>query len=901
MRRLWVLSALLLAAGCASSLAPREESVAALRVDDAALTFDQGSARLALASGQAFSIALASFGRGTPAPLDTGVPRCEGGTVHVVRETTLGVDEWWTSLGAHLEHGVTVSTRPEGPGPLLFDLDVEGLSARSIDGRSVALLDGEAQVAEYGGLVVLDATGRDLPASMTAIEGGIRIRVDDRDASYPLVVDPFVLAVETTFPNASGVALSADGSVAAIIVPGGTVTPGVLTVYRRSGTTWTQDFQFTGTLSFGAAVALSPAGDVVAALDQVGAMGGVHLYAWRSTGPMAWSTIPSVTGNFQRGLAIGGNTAFVGVSPSGIAPVTIGASTLTVNPTLAVGAVVSRMQATTDGSRVMTDTQIIATAGTGTVESTFFPTNGITGISGDGLHAAYYDGSSGNRVFLYYRTGTTWNLGTIQTVGGGLLSALAFSRDGGRLFVSASNSLQAFTPGATPTSPWIDGGTYGSVISGGLAQADNLGERVIVAGSNGATMRGTLLLTVTLPTGTACTAAGAACSTGFCVDGFCCASACGGGSTTDCQACAMASTGQANGTCAALSAAVAPTVTCRGAAGVCDLAEVCASTSTSCPTDAFVSSSTVCHPSAGACDVAETCTGSSAACPGDVLAASGTVCRPAAGACDLAETCNGTLTACPVDNLQPAGTSCRPMAGDCDVAEVCTGTAVACPADALAANHTACGSPPSGPCDVQDECDGTSMLCQARFQAAGTECAPAGTDVCDAPDVCTGSTANCPPTFATAVVCRPATGGCDVAESCSGTASSCPPDVLLGAGVACRPSTGMSCDPAETCDGTETSCPADVNTCAPVDAGGGNDAGTIIPVDAGLDAATSDAGPRDGGGSDASVGSDGGATPPVVTGGCGCAATRARGPGLAVVLLGLGLVLAGRRRARSRA
>lgn len=41
---------------------------------------------------------------------------------------------------------------------------------------------------------------------------------------------------------------------------------------------------------------------------------------------------------------------------------------------------------------------------------------------------------------------------------------------------------------------------------------------------------------------------------------------------------------------------------------------------------------------AGGCDVAEVCTGSSGLCPVDAFAAGGLTCRPAAGVCDVAET-----------------------------------------------------------------------------------------------------------------------------------------------------------------------------------------------------------------------------------------------------------------------
>ncbi|TFH23091.1 MAG: hypothetical protein E4H03_06975, partial [Myxococcales bacterium] len=94
----------------------------------------------------------------------------------------------------------------------------------------------------------------------------------------------------------------------------------------------------------------------------------------------------------------------------------------------------------------------------------------------------------------------------------------------------------------------------------------------------------------------------------------------------------------------------------------------------------FEAATTVCRGAAGVCDVAETCTGASATCPAD--AKSTAECRGSAGICDVAETCDGINDACPADAFMAATTECRGAAGVCDAAEFCTGASATCPADA---------------------------------------------------------------------------------------------------------------------------------------------------------------------------------------------------------------------------
>jgi uncharacterized protein (TIGR03382 family) len=205
-----------------------------------------------------------------------------------------------------------------------------------------------------------------------------------------------------------------------------------------------------------------------------------------------------------------------------------------------------------------------------------------------------------------------------------------------------------------------------------------------------------------LPDGVACRV-DAQCASGACVDQVCCASACGGNSQADCQACSIAAGAAVDGLCAVLSSGTL----CRPSAGPCDIAEVCSGSSAACPADAFVPSATLCRASAGDCDVAESCTGTSAGCPADAFAVS-TVCRASAGACDVAEVCSGASANCPTDAFADATTVCRPAmcVGSTAVSQAtCSGASVLCPAEVT----TTC----------QDACIGSSCTGGAGGGAAG--------------------------------------------------------------------------------------------------------------------------------------------------------------------------------------
>jgi MYXO-CTERM domain-containing protein len=345
--------------------------------------------------------------------------------------------------------------------------------------------------------------------------------------------------------------------------------------------------------------------------------------------------------------------------------------------------------------------------------------------------------------------------------------------------------------------------------------------------------------------GAPCTA-NAACISGYCVDGVCCDSACGGGAGNDCEACSVAAGSASDGVCSVVS----PGVSCRPAAGACDVAESCDGVGAACPADGYQAAGLPCRPVADDCDVEEACDGMSAACPADGFQPAGTVCRTAADDCDVAEACKGTSGACPVDAFAPAGTACRVSAGDCDVEESCSGMTAACPVDALAPAGTVCRTV-AGDCDIEETCDGGGAACPAdSVETAGTEC-------------------------------RAAVGDCDLAEQCSGIDSGCPADAFMPDGSACDDANG--CTAPDAC--AAGACVAGMDICTGQGGSSSSSSGNASS------AAATGAGGSGGAGPDGDT--------PSEPAGCGCRmAATSHAAGSPLWLLALAAFAVGYRRIR---
>ncbi len=142
-----------------------------------------------------WSLALRAAGRPDAlAPVAPGRVRVDGARVEYVRDD---MTEWFVNSAAGLEHGVTLAARPAGSGTVVLDFALGG-SLRphvSADGQAIDFsAPGGAWVLRYAKLAVTDAAGRPLAARLEGLAlgdaPGVRIAFDDREATYPVTVDP---------------------------------------------------------------------------------------------------------------------------------------------------------------------------------------------------------------------------------------------------------------------------------------------------------------------------------------------------------------------------------------------------------------------------------------------------------------------------------------------------------------------------------------------------------------------------------------------------------------------------------------------------------------------------------------------------------------------------------------
>jgi len=250
------------------------------------------------------------------------------------------VREWYANGPLGLEQGFTITRAPTGAGdgPLTLAIALTGnaRAALAADGRSLTLGHAGGPELGYGGLVASDANGRALRSWLVLHGGRLLVRVDARDARYPVSIDPFVHQGEKlTAAGLSGpygyvgmsVALSADGNTALVGAPADAEYTGAAFVFTRSGSIWTQQggkLTGSGTVGeawFGESVALSADGNtaVIGGPSDNGAVGGAWVFtrsgsSWTQQGGKLTGAGESGAGYFGRSVALSadGNTALIG-------------------------------------------------------------------------------------------------------------------------------------------------------------------------------------------------------------------------------------------------------------------------------------------------------------------------------------------------------------------------------------------------------------------------------------------------------------------------------------------------------------------------------------------------------------------------------------------------------------
>lgn len=100
-----------------------------------------------------------------------------------------GIIETWDNGPGGLEHSFRVPQAAQRGDAVRLSLSVKGATVHQA-GLGVSLTQPSGAAFFYHGLVVTDAGGRRLPATMTAAGTSIDLHVDTRNAAFPILIDP---------------------------------------------------------------------------------------------------------------------------------------------------------------------------------------------------------------------------------------------------------------------------------------------------------------------------------------------------------------------------------------------------------------------------------------------------------------------------------------------------------------------------------------------------------------------------------------------------------------------------------------------------------------------------------------------------------------------------------------
>lgn len=131
------------------------------------------------------------IGRGNQSnPLPPAVTEIKGSTITYRRGN---VEEWYNNDPEGIEQGFTLKSKPKGTGMLEIQLVLgPGWKGKVSDGGIELSGPGGAAKLAYRNLTVVDASGEEVPSGLVAEGRVITIRIDDKKAVYPIVVDPMI-------------------------------------------------------------------------------------------------------------------------------------------------------------------------------------------------------------------------------------------------------------------------------------------------------------------------------------------------------------------------------------------------------------------------------------------------------------------------------------------------------------------------------------------------------------------------------------------------------------------------------------------------------------------------------------------------------------------------------------
>ncbi|MGH8428131.1 MAG: FG-GAP repeat protein [Gammaproteobacteria bacterium] len=291
--------------------------------------FNDAGAQFSGAGSLAFH--LVGYGRGGAlSPVNAVQPVIKANQVSYAHGN---LAEWWRVLPIGFEQGFTLTRRPAGHGELVFALAANHKASRQAAGAPDGTLAwGKLR---YGGLVVTDAKGKVVPATLTYKGARILIAVNDVHAVYPVTVDPLVwLEQKVTASDGAagdnfGTSVALAGATAVVGAPNATVNgnsdQGTAYVFSEAGGSWSQTAKLTasdGAASnfFGTSVALAGSTALVGApyatVNGNAYVGAAYVFSesdgtWSQTGELSASN-GSFFDYFGSSVALAGTTALVG-------------------------------------------------------------------------------------------------------------------------------------------------------------------------------------------------------------------------------------------------------------------------------------------------------------------------------------------------------------------------------------------------------------------------------------------------------------------------------------------------------------------------------------------------------------------------------------------------------------
>jgi uncharacterized repeat protein (TIGR01451 family) len=159
-----------------------------------AADFDSAGASVRIGTAT-WGLRLNSFGYGGDLRVvDPITPVAVGNRVEYQREL---LNEWYVNGPSGVEQGFTIDRAParRTGEPLTLAFHTSGNLTTAIDSSGTAAVLSRADgtpALRYRGLTAYDATGRALDAWLDVNAQTLQLRVDDTDAQYPLIVDPFI-------------------------------------------------------------------------------------------------------------------------------------------------------------------------------------------------------------------------------------------------------------------------------------------------------------------------------------------------------------------------------------------------------------------------------------------------------------------------------------------------------------------------------------------------------------------------------------------------------------------------------------------------------------------------------------------------------------------------------------